>query len=64
MTISKSAKKVTLELLAISLLIMPIVAFGQVTGGPETGSDILGLIRTITNWFAAVFFAIAGQNAG
>ncbi|OGG37957.1 hypothetical protein A2127_00910 [Candidatus Jorgensenbacteria bacterium GWC1_48_12] len=59
MTISKSAKKVTLELLAISLLIMPIVAFGQVTGGPETGSDILGLIRTITNWFAAVFFAIA-----
>ncbi|MBI4034222.1 MAG: hypothetical protein HY378_01600 [Candidatus Brennerbacteria bacterium] len=44
---------------ALPFLVLPLVALGQVEGGPESGSDLINLIRTITNWFAAIFFVIA-----
>ncbi len=59
MMLSKSTKNIFLELVVISSLILPIIVFGQVTGGPETGTDLVNLIRTIGNWFAAIFFVVA-----
>jgi len=59
MTLSKSTRNAVLKILTASLLVVPMVVFGQIEGGPETGSDLLSLIQTITNWFAAIFFVIA-----
>ncbi len=59
MTLSKSAKNIVVELLTIAALVLPLAVFGQVTGGPDTGAELVGLIKTIANWFAAIFFIVA-----
>ena len=61
MTFGKSVKG---ALLLTSLLVLPVVAFGQigddyVTGAPTTGVGVLNLIKTVANWFAAVLFVVA-----
>lgn len=46
-------------------LLVPFLAqaqpgtYGNVTGGPTTASDLVGLIKKITVWIAAIFFLVA-----
>jgi phosphoglycerol transferase MdoB-like AlkP superfamily enzyme len=62
-------KKVFLTLLSVSLLAIPMVAFGDVFQGAEpadelptllnTGDDVISLINTIGNWIFTILLALA-----
>jgi hypothetical protein len=59
MTLSKSLKNTAFGLLVTLSFALPMIALGQVTGGPEGGERLIDLITTIFNWFAALLFVIA-----